>query len=104
MHEVGFRPLSIPARFVDETGNEPFALAHEIDHPAVGVGQQRNRGDLKKERAHTLAEACHPSLDGAEKGSRRLTATSATNTNPEYRSKIRLKPAGIGANLSYRTT
>src|SRR5437016_2770447 len=104
MHEVGFRPLPIPARFVDETGNEPFALAHEIDHPAVGVRQERDRGDLKKERMHTLAEACHPSLDGAEKCSRRLTATSETNMTPEYRSKIGFKPARIGSTFSCGTT
>src|SRR2546422_471183 len=104
VHEVRLRPLPIPPRFVDKTGDELLALAREIDHPAVGVGQQRNRGDLKKERVHTLAEACHPSLDGAEKCSRRLTATSETNMTPEYRSKIGFKPARIGSTFSCGTT
>src|SRR5437867_1539590 len=104
MHEVGFRPLPIPSRFVDEAGNEPLVLAREIDHAAVGVRQQRDRGNLKKERMHTLAEGYHPSLDGAEKCSRRLTATSETNMTPEYRSKIGFKPARIGSTFSCGTT
>src|SRR5207245_6961521 len=58
----------------------------------------------QKERMHTLAEGYHPSLDGAEKCSRRLTATSETNMTPEYRSKIGFKPARIGSTFSCGTT
>src|SRR2546422_3979141 len=48
VHEVRLRPLPIPPRFVDKTGDELLALAREIDHAAVGMRQERDRGDLKK--------------------------------------------------------
>src|SRR5437879_13328513 len=104
MHEVSFRPLPITPGILLAAVNEPLTVAREIDHSTVRVSQQRDRGDLKKERMHTLAEACHPSLDGAEKCSRRLTATSETNMTPEYRSKIGFKPARIGSTFSCGTT